>query len=145
LQKMVEDLVVNNSLLSKQLEQFQKEKAKLIKAELKQKINPIGEINFLGEIVELDGGSIRDILYQLKGEVTNFFGVLGGKEEDKCTLSIIASDEIVSSKNIDAGKIIREVSKHIQGGGGGQASFATAGGKNVSGLSAAIDEVKSKV
>jgi alanyl-tRNA synthetase len=145
LQKMVEDLVVNNSLLSKQLEQFQKEKAKLIKAELKQKINPIGEINFLGEIVELDGGSIRDILYQLKGEVTNFFGVLGGKEDDKCTLSIIASDEIVSSKNIDAGKIIREVSKHIQGGGGGQASFATAGGKNASGLSAAIDEVKSKV
>ncbi len=145
LQKMVEDLVANNSLLTKQVELFQKEKAKLVKADLKQKINSIGEINFLGEIVELDGGSIRDILYQLKGEVTNFFGVLGGKEDDKCTLSIIASDEIVSSKNIDAGKIIREVSKHIQGGGGGQASFATAGGKNVLGLSLAIDEVKSKI
>ncbi len=145
LQKMVEDLMTNNILLTKQLEQFQKEKAKLVKAELKRKINSIGEINFLGEIVELDGGSIRDILYQLKGEVTNFFGVLGGKEGDKCTLSIIASDEIVTSKNIDAGKIIREVSKHIQGGGGGQASFATAGGKNAAGLSLAIDEVKSKI
>ena len=78
-------------------------------------------------------------------EVSNFFGVLGGKEEDKCTLSIIASDEIISSKNIDAGKIIREVSKHIQGGGGGQAFFATAGGKNTQGLEAAIGEVKAKI
>ncbi len=81
----------------------------------------------------------------MKGETSNFFGVLGGKEADKCTLSIIASDEVISSKNIDAGKIIREVSKHIQGGCGGQAFFATAGGKNSNGLSLAIDEIKAKI
>jgi len=145
LHKGVEDLISNNQSLTKQLEKFQKEKSTVIKAGLKQKINTIDGINFLGEIVELDGASIKDILFQLKGETENFFGVLGGKESDKCTLSIIASDEVISSKNIDAGKIIREVSKHIQGGGGGQAFFATAGGKNTSGLSAAIDEIKAKI
>jgi alanyl-tRNA synthetase len=145
LQKGIEDLISNNTLLTKQLELFQKEKSLLVKAELKQKINTIDGINFLGEIVELDGGSIKDILFQLKGETTNFFGVLGGKEADKCTLSIIASDEVISSKNIDAGKIIREVSKHIQGGGGGQAFFATAGGKNAGGLNQAIEDVKAKI
>lgn len=144
LQKAVEDLYAQNSQLTKQLEQFQKEKSMIVKAELKQKINSIDGVNFLGEIVELDGGSIRDILYQLKGEVSNFFGVLGGKEDEKCTLSIIASDEIIASKNVDAGKIIREVSKHIQGGGGGQPFFATAGGKNSNGLGLAIDEIKAK-
>ena len=145
LQKGIEDLIANNTILVKQLEQFQKEKSLLVKADLKQKINTIDGVNFLGEIVELDGGSIKDILFQLKGETANFFGVLGGKEADKCTLSIIASEEVISSKNIDAGKIIREVSKHIQGGGGGQAFFATAGGKNAGGLSIAIDEIKAKI
>ncbi len=145
LQKGIEDLIANNTILAKQLEQFQKEKSLLVKADLKQKINTIDGVNFLGEIVELDGGSIKDILFQLKGETANFFGVLGGKEADKCTLSIIASEEVISSKNIDAGKIIREVSKHIQGGGGGQAFFATAGGKNAGGLSIAIDEIKAKI
>lgn len=144
IQKAVEDLYAQNSQLTKQLEQFQKEKSMLVKTELKQKINSLDGVNFLGEIVELDSGSIRDILYQLKGEVSNFFGVLGGKEHEKCTLSIIASDEIIASKNVDAGKIIREVSKHIQGGGGGQPFFATAGGKNASGLGLAIDEIKAK-
>jgi alanyl-tRNA synthetase len=145
LQKMVEDLMANNHSLSKQVEHFQKERAKIAKGELKQKISSIGGVNFLGEIVDLDSGSIKDILYQLKGEVGNFLGVLGGKEDDKCTLTIIASDEIITANNIDAGKIIREVSKHIQGGGGGQASFATAGGKNSEGLLLAIEEVKSKL
>ena len=145
IQKMVEDLMANNHSLSKQVEQFQKERAKIAKGELKQKISSIGGVNFLGEIVDLDSGSIKDILYQLKVEVGNFLGVLGGKEDDKCTLTIIASDEIIAANNIDAGKIIREVSKHIQGGGGGQASFATAGGKNSEGLLLAIEEVKSKL
>jgi alanyl-tRNA synthetase len=83
LQKGIEDLISNNNLLAKQLEQFQKEKSLLVKADLKQKINTIDGVNFLGEIVELDGGSIKDILFQLKGETANFFGVLGGKEADK--------------------------------------------------------------
>ena len=102
-------------------------------------------MHILSEIIELDGRSIKDILFQLKGEYPSFFGVIGGKENDKCSLSIIASDDLVKDKDIHAGNIIREVSKHIQGGGGGQAFFATAGGKNPEGLMKAIEEVVAKI
>ena len=70
---------------------------------------------------------------------------IGGKDGGKCSLSIIASDNIVKEKDFHAGNIIREVSKHIQGGGGGQAFFAKAGGKNADGLTSAIEEVKAKL
>jgi len=143
--KQIADTLANNQKLTKEVEKFQAEKAKNIKTSLKDKIQTIGNISFLGESVELDGGSIKDILFQLKGEQENFVGVLGGKNEDKCTLSIIISESVVSDLKLDAGKMIREVSKHIQGGGGGQAFFATAGGKNAQGLPLAIAEIKEKM
>jgi len=143
--KAVNDLQAKNVLLQKELEQLQKEKTKNIKSELKASVKEENGIHILSSIVELDGNSIKDILFQLKGEYDNFFGVLGGKTGDKCSLSIIASDNLVKEKDINAGTIIRDVSKHIQGGGGGQAFFATAGGKNAGGLEKAIEEVLEKV
>jgi alanyl-tRNA synthetase len=143
--KAVKDVLVKNASLYKELEQLQREKAKSVKGDLKNKIEEHNGVNLLHEIIELDGGSIKDILFQLKGEVDDFVGVIGGKEGDKCTLSIIASDNIVKEKDIHAGNIIREVSKLIQGGGGGQPFFATAGGKNPSGLQQAIDAVVEKI
>jgi alanyl-tRNA synthetase len=143
--RAVNDLITKNNALTKEIEQLQKAKAKNIKGELKNKIESFNGVNLLSDVVELDGGSIKDILFQLKGEVDNFVGVLGGKADGKCTLSIIASDDIVNSKDFNAGTIIREVSKHIQGGGGGQPFFATAGGKNPNGLEAAIEEIKGKL
>ena len=71
--------------------------------------------------------------------------VIGGKDDGKCSLSIIAADNVVSEKNFNAGALIREVSPLIQGGGGGQANFATAGGKNEGGLAEALEVVKSKI
>lgn len=143
--KAVTDLISKNASLGKEIEQFQKDRAKLVKSELKNKISEHDGINLLTDIVDLDGGSIKDILFQLKGEVDNFVGVIGGKDDGKCTLSIIASDNIVKEKDFHAGNIIREVSKHIQGGGGGQPFFATAGGKNADGLNDAIQEVLQKL
>ncbi|MDX2360307.1 MAG: alanine--tRNA ligase [Crocinitomicaceae bacterium] len=143
--KAIVDLQTRNATLTKEIEQFQKEKAKSVKGDLKNSIVEHNGINLLSGIVELDGGSIKDILFQLKGEVDNFVGVLGGKSDGKCTLSVIASDNIVSEKDFHAGNIIREVSKHIQGGGGGQPFFATAGGKNADGLPTAIQAVTDKL
>ncbi|MEY4522850.1 MAG: hypothetical protein RIT10_2035 [Bacteroidota bacterium] len=142
LSKAVEDLISKNNTLQKEIAIFQKEKAVLIKQELKQKIVNIEGINYLGEIVALDANSIKDILFQLKGEINNFFAVIGGDEGDKCTLNIIASDEVIANKGVNAGNMIRSAAKHIQGGGGGQPFFATAGGKNSRGLKDAIEEVK---
>ena len=87
--------------------------------------------------------SIKDILFQLKEENPNFIGVIGNTEGDKCFLSLIVSDNLVEEKNLNASQIIRQVSKHIEGGGGGQAFFATSGGKRKEGLAAAIQEIKS--
>ena len=101
------------SVLQKEIEQFQKDKAKNVKSALKNSISDYKGIQLLNEIVELDGDSIKDILFQFKGEVDNFVGVIGGKEGDKCTLSIIISDNLTKEKELHAGKIIREVSKHI--------------------------------
>ena len=102
--KQIADTLANNQKLTKEIEKFQAEKAKSIKTALKDKIETIGNISFLGQSVELDGGSIKDILFQLKGEQENFVGVLGGKSDDKCTLSIIISDSVVSDFKLDAGK-----------------------------------------
>lgn len=144
LEAAIEDLVQKNQALNKQIESFQKEKAKLVKAELKDKIREHNGVSLLTEKIELDAASIKDILFQLKGEVSNFAGIIGGVEGEKCSLSIILDDSVVKEKSLDAGKIIREISQHISGGGGGQAFFATAGGKNPKGLDVAINEFKSR-
>lgn len=143
--KAVSDLIARNTLLSKEIEHFQKERAKSLKTELKSKIVEVNGVHQLLETIELDGGSIKDILFQLKGEVDNFVGVIGGIADDKCTLSVIISDNLISEKNLNAGSIIREVSRHIDGGGGGQAFFATAGGKNPAGLADALVAIKAKL
>ena len=143
--KAVNDLIAKNKDLTKEVERFQRAQAKMVKEGLKSKIVEINGVNFLEGIVELDGGSIKDILFQLKGETTNFVGVLGGKTDGKCTLSMIVSDNLISEKELHAGNTIREASKLIQGGGGGQPAFATAGGKNAAGLSQAIDLIKTKI
>ena len=140
--KAVEDLISKNNALQKQVEAFKKEQAKMVKAELKTKIESKGDFSYFDAIVELDAASVKDILFQLKGEVSNLVAVVGSKEADKCALSVIIDESLVKDKALDAGKIIRELSKHIDGGGGGQAFFATAGGKNPNGLTAAIEQFK---
>ncbi len=145
LQKAVEDLLTKNQTLQNEVEGYKKQIAVAVKQELKAQIEDKGEYQLLNATVNLDAGSIKDILFQLKGEYPTFVGVLGGVEGDKCSLSIMFNDDFAKAKGLDAGKIIREVSKHIQGGGGGQAFFATAGGKNSGGLSVAISEVISRI
>jgi alanyl-tRNA synthetase len=142
IQKSVLDLIEKNNELTKSLEQFQREKSKAIKAVLSTKISTENGIQFLGEIVDLDSDSVKDILFQLKSETDNFVGVIGNKDGAKCTLSLIISENLVKDKGWDASKLIRSAAQHIQGGGGGQNFFATAGGKLPSGLSMAISEIK---
>ena len=143
--KAVEDLISRNQQLQKEVEALTKEKSIQIKQSLKQSIETINGIDFLAAQVDLDANSIKDILFQLKGEHDRFSGVIGGKEGEKCTLSIIASESVVTDLNFNAGQLIREAASHIQGGGGGQPFFATAGGKNPAGLTAALNVVRTKI
>ena len=145
LNKAIEDLLLKNQTLTKELELVQKDKAKTLKQELKNKIVSIKDINFLSAITDLDATSVKDILFQLKGEISNFIGIIGTKDADKCTLNVYIAEPLVASKSLNAAKIIQGISKHIQGGGGGQSFFATAGGKNPNGLATAIKEFEELV
>ncbi len=143
--KAVEDLLAKNNELQKQVETFKKEQAKLVKAELKQKISTQGELAVLEAMVDLDAGSVKDILFQLKGEVSNLVAIIGSKEDDKCALSIFIDEALTKANNWNAGAIVRTVGPLINGGGGGQPFFATAGGKKPEGLQEAIQAAKASL
>ncbi len=141
LQQTVQSLIDENSKLNKQIEGFQKEKAKGLKSELLNKSVDINGINVIAEQIEVDSAqSIKDIAFQLKGEMDNLFLVLGSKINGKASIAVMISDNLVKEKDLHAGKIIKEISREIQGGGGGQAFFATAGGKNPDGIKNAIEK-----
>jgi alanyl-tRNA synthetase len=143
--KAVEDLQTKSLALQKEIETLQREKALGIKKELKHEIIALNGVHFLEKILPLDNGSIKDILFQLKGETENFVGVIGGNEGDKCSINVIISENLVAEKGLNAGAFIKEVAPFIKGGGGGQAFYATAGGKDASGLQQAIDLIKGKI
>lgn len=141
----IEELMQKNNLLQKEIEKLQKEKVKSLKAGLFSQVETKNDINFLSTILDLDGGSIKDLCFQLKGELNNFVGVIGGKSDGKATVTIIIDETIAKEKDLHAGNLVREASKLIQGGGGGQPFFATAGGKNAGGLNDALNLVTEKV
>lgn len=140
--KAVSSLQEENSELKKQVEQLLKEKAKHLKAELKQELETINGINVLAKEIDLDAGSMKDLAFEIGGEVDNLFLVFGSNHNGKALLSCYISKNLVAEKDLNAGKIIRDLGKHIQGGGGGQPFFATAGGKNPDGISAALQASK---
>ncbi len=143
LKQSVENLLDENSKLVKQIEEFYKEKAKQIKSELTTQVEKIGDIHFIGSIVQLDSpAAIKDLSFQLKNEIENLVLVLGVEVDGKANISLMISDNLVKDKKLNAGQIIRDIAKEIDGGGGGQPFYATAGGKNKEGLPKAIERVK---
>lgn len=141
----VQDLLSKNHAMQKQLEVVEKERVLSMKSELTKKIEQKEGVNFLEAILPLDGKGIKDILFQLNSSYENLVAVIGGKEANKCTLTVMIAKDLVASRGWHAGNLIKTASSHIQGGGGGQPFFATAGGKNPNGLQTAIDAVKSQL
>ncbi len=137
----VTTLVQQNSELSKQIETFQQENLKITKANLKSKILYERGVNIIADKIIIDNaGLVKDLAFQLKGEVEDLFLVIGAEINGKPNLTVMISDNIVAEKGLNAGQIVREAGKEIKGGGGGQPFYATAGGKDVAGLQAAIDK-----
>jgi alanyl-tRNA synthetase len=144
--KAVVSLQDENAKLKKQIEQLLKEKAKNLKAELASQLKEINGVKFLATQVDLNAEGAKDLAYELGNLGTNLFLVLATADEDKPMLTCYISKELVAEKSLNAGQVVRELGKYIQGGGGGQPFFATAGGKNVAGiqeaLTKAVDFVK---
>ncbi len=139
----VRSLFEEVSKLNKQINEITNEQAQAIKKHLKERIQDINGINFIGYKVGLNSAAaIKDLSFQLKNEIDKLVLVLGTEIDGKANLSVMISESLVKEKGWNASQIIREVSKEIQGGGGGQAFYATAGGKNPKGLDSAIEKVK---
>jgi alanyl-tRNA synthetase len=107
---------------------------------LKNELKEINEVQFLAKKIDLDANSIKTLAFELGSEFKNLFLLFGAETNGKAILTCYVSKEIVASKNLNAGTIVRELGKYIQGGGGGQAFFATAGGKNPSGIQEALEK-----
>lgn len=140
--KAVKNLQEENSELKKQLEQLLKEKAKGLKNELQNELQEINGVRFLAKQVDLDANGAKDLVYELGNLGTNLFLLLATVQDNKPMLTCYISKELVAEKGLNAGQIVRELGKYIQGGGGGQPFFATAGGKNPAGIAEALEKAK---
>lgn len=139
----VNQLLDENKQLRKKIELFEKDKLKHIKDDLLKRIQPLNGVNLICERVDLpDAAQIKDLAYQIKGETENLYLVIGSIIQGKPILTIIISESLITGLGLHAGNIIRESAREIQGGGGGQPFFATAGGKDVSGLERAMAKAR---
>jgi alanyl-tRNA synthetase len=143
--KAIEELQQKNTALGKEIEKFAKLQAQALKNELKKDVQNKDGLHFLFKEIQTDAASAKDILFQLRQEFAPFVGVLAHKDADKCGLTVIIDEALAAQNDWNAAQWIREVSPLIQGGGGGQAAFATAGGKNPSGLPEALKKLETKV
>ena len=143
--KALETLQEENSKLKKQIELLLKDKAKSLKGNLKNEFKDINGIKFLAKKVDLDASGMKDLCFELGKEASNLFILLGAEQNGKALLSCYISKELVAEKNLDAGKVVRELGKFIQGGGGGQPFFATAGGRNPEGINDALVNAKNYI
>ncbi|MBP7170519.1 MAG: alanine--tRNA ligase, partial [Bacteroidales bacterium] len=142
----VSKLVDENNLLKDQLNTLQAEKLKAVKAELKAKATERNGINLICERISIgNADAIKDLAFQLKNEVPNLFLVLGTEADGKALLTIMINETLVEKHGLNAAAIVKEAAKEIQGGGGGQPFFATAGGKNPDGLDKAIVKAKEAI
>lgn len=140
--KAVESLQDDNSALRKQVEQLLKEKAGSLKQDLINAKETINGVEFIATLVNLDANTIKNLAFELQEQVPNLFLIVGSNYDEKVSLTVSIAKNLVDEKGLDAGKIVRELGKLINGGGGGQAFFATAGGKNLDGITKALEQAK---
>ena len=141
LKAAIRKYIEENAGLKKQMEAFMKEKEALVKGKLIGNAKDIHGVKVIKAVLPMPADSVKNIAFQLKGEFpTNLFVAIGSTDNGKPMLTVAVSEDLVAT-GINAGKLVREAAKLIQGGGGGQAHFATAGGKNADGLSAAVDKL----
>ena len=137
----IEKYIEENAGLKKQLEEFVKEKAVMLKERLLSKAKDINGIKLITHTGEMPADIVKDIAFALRGEVSgNMIFAAATIANGKPMLTLMISDSLVA-QGLDAGRIVKEAARAIQGGGGGQKHFATAGGKNADGLSAALDKM----
>ena len=140
--KAITSLQEENQQLKKQIEGLLRDKAKNLKGTLQNEFTEINGVQFLAKEVDLDAAGIKDLSFELGANKDNLFLLFGTAQNGKALLSCYISKNLVAENSLNAGTVVRELGKYIQGGGGGQPFFATAGGKNPAGIAEALEQAK---
>ena len=128
--------------MKKEIETFQAQAVERTAQMLVEKAREMNGVKVITSILPMSPAAAKDLAFKIRASVDgSLLCVIGSHDNDKPQLSIMMSDDMVSEHGLNAGQMIREAAKLIQGGGGGQPHFAQAGGKSVDGLSAAVDKV----
>ncbi|MEX8547023.1 MAG: alanine--tRNA ligase [Mucilaginibacter sp.] len=146
LKKSLEQVLEENASLKKEAEKAVLERISNLKKELAARHTSFSGINFISEEVDLPNAeALKSLAYQTKDILADLVLVLGAVIDGKPNLTVMISENLVKEKGLDARAIIKELAKEIQGGGGGQPFYATAGGKIAAGLKAAIEKAKAVI
>ncbi len=141
LQGAIAKFIDEHEDLKKEVDAMKAQAAARIKAGLLEHVQQINGVNVIKAVVPADAQQCKDIVFQIREAMPgSLVCALGTKIGGKPSITVMLSDDMVKDHNLNAGKIVREAAKLIQGGGGGQPFFATAGGKNPDGISAALDK-----
>lgn len=128
--------------MRKDIDQFRAQAVERAKDTLVEKARTINGITVVSTILPIAAQGAKDLVFKIRQAIPeNLLCVLGTVDNGKPMLSVMLSDDMVANHNLNAGQLVREAAKLIQGGGGGQPHYATAGGRNTDGLSAAVDKV----
>ena len=128
--------------MKKSIEQFQAQAVERTKTELISRAREVNGVKVISAVLPMEPAAAKDLMFKLRQSVAeNMLAVVGTVSHEKPMLNVALSDDLVKDHQLNAGQMVREAAKLIQGGGGGQPHFAQAGGKNVDGLSAAVDKV----
>ncbi|MBQ7869205.1 MAG: alanine--tRNA ligase [Prevotella sp.] len=142
LQGVISKYIDEHDTMKKEIEQFHAQAVERTKDSLIQKIREVNGVKVITAVLPMDAAAAKDLVFKIRQAVPErLLCVIGTKSADKPMLSVMLSDDMVKDFGLNAGQMVREAAKLIQGGGGGQPHYATAGGKNADGLSAAVDKV----
>jgi len=142
LEGVIQKYINEHDAMKKEIESFQAQAVERTKNYLMTEIQTVNGVNVITRVLEMQPAQVKDLVFQLRAAVeAPFLCAIGSKYQNKPMLTIMMSDDLVKDHGLNAGQMIREAAKLIQGGGGGQPHYAQAGGKDTEGLNAAIDKV----
>ena len=142
LEGVIRKYIDEHDALKKDVEKFQAQAVERAKEKLVANAKVVNGVNVVTAVLPMEPAAAKDLVFKVREALPeNLVCVVGSVSNDKPMLSVMFSDDMVKDHNLNAGKMIREAAKLIQGGGGGQPHYAQAGGKNKDGLSAAVDKV----
>ena len=142
LQGVIRKYIEEHDAMKKEIEGFQAQAVERYAKQLVEKAREVNGVKIVQAVIPMSPAAAKDLAFKIRSSVEgSLLCVIGSHDNDKPQLSIMLSDDMVADHHLNAGQMVREAAKLIQGGGGGQPHFAQAGGKNVDGLSAAVDKV----